>query len=720
MTAQCRLMLLPLYFTMIPAMALAEENKETSFLHEWELSGDFLGNQEYYQSHGDASASPYGSVGSQNYLSHNLLFEKRVSGYERISGRASGLLNSSEYRSQHDNYILEQFGVSWQKGDVKLPFAVDAGNYYATFSPRSLQRPLTGAMVELQPDLSEAWHHSFMGLSGFSAGEYRDLQPKNDFYHGFSWLAEREDIGSFIANVVYNHQDRQSGFSNSRDQWVSTMGAATTLELAGQTLDVEAETGLLTGNPASSDTEHSDQSYMFRLDGSSALPLDYYFLYEQYGQYYEPKGSAITADQQNIEGQVGWRFERSLQTALRFQSLKTAYESGNPLTTDSYGLRLNGAPAPESLPGLLIFYDGFYSLQSNDTNTTSLKSYSSSLRATQRINRQWNLNLGTRWNLTNDRTNGQDTTSRELSLGVDYSLDYGGWRGVISPELTLINSNAPSRDFTEISPAITTSLSYGNHILSASYRLRRTDQMAAPLLVNQSNAAFRYSYNINDYSWTLSGDYFKRDPIRQQETDAYRVGMQLAYHFNRPATGSTPAYGTDALPVDASHQNVLSQFLMASGTTETNWREKLEEMGYSGIISRGSERIVIGSFLSSISLTQELVAEFSNNQRLERSALVFTPNGNQPALLERNYQRIVSELIRIFGQPEASYEDGEFTTALAQQLASGSFRRVLEWRIGDDRLRFGIPQRLDGTIRFELQRAARMPAPQQPLWSVDL
>lgn len=60
---------------------------------------------------------------------------------------------------------------------------------------------------------------------------------------------------------------------------------------------------------------------------------------------------------------------------------------------------------------------------------------------------------------------------------------------------------------------------------------------------------------------------------------------------------------------------------------------------------------------------------------------------------------------------------GKLGPGLAADIAQGRFRRMLEWRTESGRLRFGIPQRLDGLVRMELRHGADLSTGER--WGLD-
>lgn len=83
------------------------------------------------------------------------------------------------------------------------------------------------------------------------------------------------------------------------------------------------------------------------------------------------------------------------------------------------------------------------------------------------------------------------------------------------------------------------------------------------------------------------------------------------------------------------------------------------------------------------------------------------------------YDRVRRRLLEQLGNPTNSYERGAVGPALADEIRSGAFIRVLDWQTPHGLLRLGFPRRLDGRIRLEVQVAERFPREVEGMWGFD-
>ncbi len=114
-----------------------------------------------------------------------------------------------------------------------------------------------------------------------------------------------------------------------------------------------------------------------------------------------------------------------------------------------------------------------------------------------------------------------------------------------------------------------------------------------------------------------------------------------------------------------------------------------------------------------------LALEFEQGQ-LARSALVidFDDVGNGDSVLQ-TFEQVRQLLIRELGSPTRTCEEGEFGASFAAAVNSQRFTRIVEWVVPTGVICFGIPRRLDGQVRMEIQHATRFSRSGETLWSIE-
>ncbi|MBN8531273.1 MAG: hypothetical protein J0L97_05370, partial [Alphaproteobacteria bacterium] len=171
--------------TSLAAPACAEE----SVFSGWEIYGNNTARYEAYDIGGDPSASPYPHRGSHMYDEFDVNFARQFSPYRRLRGQIFGLVNGSDYRQIDDGLVPERLNIQFENGESSIPYRVEAGDFFANLSYRTMQRSLKGAQVELQPDFGNPQRrHSILFFSGAQQPYWRHFDASEDYHNGASWL----------------------------------------------------------------------------------------------------------------------------------------------------------------------------------------------------------------------------------------------------------------------------------------------------------------------------------------------------------------------------------------------------------------------------------------------------------------------------------------------------------------------------------------------------
>lgn len=700
---------------------------ETDFFQEgetpWTINGDLTFDASTYHTNGNKAASPYQSTGGQYYSTLNTFFRKDFSAYRNMSGRFSLLANDSDYRSTFKNLTVEQFSLSYENGEGAIPYAIDFGDIYASFSARSLQVPIKGAMIEFQPGGDDAaWLQSISLLAGFDQGVYREIDMNDSVYAGASWLLEHETKGSLLFNTVQNFKDSSALNAKSLNQNVTSVAGATDFTIGGQSLSAEAEVAAFYGdladaaNPANILENKFDHGLFTRLGGYSASPLDYSVSFERYGEHYNPAGAVITPNQSTLESNIGWRFANGLRLSGRQMRVESDLESPNPLVEKTYGARLSGPLFSGSINGLSGTLDGDYTRLEDKTGVTDTDTYTVGLNVQKVLNDKWTSRYSFRGRKNDNHVTNNTTKAQDHSLTFDHVWSWGDVNGVISPGIAFIHSTDNTRSDRQIGPQFTASANLNNHSVSGSYQFRQIDQKPPEMNIFTDSATLRYAYTIDQHTLALSGDYFSRD-LTNNDTHAYRVGLSYTVSFNY--TGNTGRTSGRA-GASSAHESAYSDILLLPRLGQSPFELRSASSAHDLAPPRkmGNLEVIDGRPLPRINLRQQVMYAFKNNA-LYKHAVVFEPASENPSVLSRDFQSALNEMIRTFGRPSSSYENGRFGPTLAEDLASGQFRRMYEWNKDGRIIRFGIPRRLDNQIRFELVGATSFSTPGNPLWGID-
>ena len=686
-------------------------------LPDWDLGLTNTVRAEDYRVGGNPNTAPYTDTGGQIYDEFTLSARRRVSAFERLNFRFSGVSPGSEYRTDEEGFVAERGRLLWEKGDGAVPFRAEGGDFFAFQSLRTVQTSLKGGQVEVQPDLGDDRRHSLQVFGGLQSPTYNELDEDPLLLGGASWLVEDETWGTFALNGV--HGRRQADplqDTPERRQRVASLAHAVPFELAGQDFDWETEIATFEGDTDTGADGESSYGLFTELVGRSQdLPLSYRTTLEQYGADYQPFGAAVVPDQRAAQNYATWRFNSGLSLRGRYLYFRDALTSDNPIDTHTVGSTLSGPVLVESGLGLPGTLDAFVSDQESADETTDSQTQSVTLNLSaplgERLTGRTSL-LGTR---TDDETPGGVTRiTRQGTVAVDYDLPLGGgWRGTVSPGLTARLVTGGSSQSFDLSPVLSASLSGNGHSLRGSYnRFFQDPRGRGAADTDQETATLAYSYRTGSHRFGVDADYFERRPDGQRNSEAWRLGVFYTLDLQRPpvATVATAqAAPASGLPTMAD---------LAPGQPLSTVQERLYGAGLGAPIDRPGLLIYETRLLEQIQRRQQLAIEHDRGVVQSATLAIDFDGIGDGRTAQRTFQEVRALLLRRYGPPDIQIEEGDFRPGLAGALRTGQFLRVYQWPTSAGVLRFGIPSRPDGIVRMEIRHARDLPPPESADWSL--
>ena len=709
-------------------------------LPAWSLSGSNTFRVDGYNAYGNRAASPYPFTGVMTYDDLDLHLGREWTPFRRTDIQINGLLyNDSRYRSNFQGAVPERVNLHHEDGEAWLPWRLDAGDFYAYTSFRTMQRPLKGVQVELQPlgDWGGA-RQSLLLFSGGGSPAWRSFQLKDDWSNGASWLVEHPAWGRMAANVVFNHRkaDAANGLL-SRRQYVASLAYEKTGVLGGgwlaQRLTVEGEAGRFIGDHADLNGLGTGQNrqgngFFAQVSGSpERLPaLGYRARFEAYEQDYRPNGGNIQPDRRSAEGHLSWRFASGLTARARIQNFHTAWQTTNPVDTNVYGFNLSGPMWVEGLSGGL---DAFEQIAKSRDLTTNTVTKSVNANLVQGVTERVSVRGGFFYLSARDRAGGGGTTiTRQFSGGVDWRVEALGWEGTVSPgisyRVTRAQGSQPTRD---INPTLNLNARRGPHAISVSWSALDQSRPTNDLGLVTRTAGLNYTYTRQAWIFGVEGNWYERNPDRATlaRTDAWRLGAFLTLNFDRPARrfaatesgGGASAAGAAAQP--AVERLALDISRLRPGMPVAEAERMLAGAGFGKPARQAGFLVWEGRFLRDIDQRQRLAVEVSGGQVRRVALVVAFDNVRDAPGSERQFRRVREELLRVYGAPALFFDQGDFTASLPEDLAAGRFIRVMQWHVRGGMLRFGIPRRTDGRVRMELQMARGFGGLKDTRWSME-
>jgi len=684
----------------------------SSFTHadfdDWQVNGSNTLRAEDIDVSGDDSASPYPVEGGQYFNEFNLNVSRQYSPYSFVRGEISGVWNESDYRSLENNFVPERVGLQVQNGDLAIPLRLDAGDYFANLTNRTIQRSLKGAQLELQPSLgNSSLAHSLILFSGTDQANWKDLEWSDNAYTGASFLTEG-DWGQVSANIVYNSFNSEL-FDDDLEQWVYSAAYSHDLVLASEWLDVALEVSAFDGDQDTSGEDESGIGLYAEVIGRSDrfTALDYRLRYEDYDEDYTPRGGVITSNRQSGEAFVGWRYSNGIYLQGRYQSFDDSAVMGDTRENDIWGLRLTGPLLGRLMPDVTGSLQSFS--QAIEAQDGSLDMDVNTLDASlsRQFNRDWGVRLhGFLRDQDDNSSTNLDEEVIELGLTLTRNFSWRDMAGNLDVGMSGRNIDATIDSSDELQPTLRFNLYGEKHSVSASWGY--LDQERLPGDIATQTAGLDYSYRHKQHTFGLDLYWIDRNASGFQDTETLKAGVSWTYFFDRrsqrlPSVPRSPAEQQIEAPPLFSQQwdsTLQSGLVFNAPMAAQSTLASLE-----GARTVGSGKVLYQQVFAQLPESQQLVLGEDALGNLERLTVVIDP-GSGSRTTQSAYTRTRNALLERYGTPDLVREEGEFVTDLAAQLIAGDFQRLMVWHTGTSTIQLGIPRRTDGRVHVEVQESA--------------
>lgn len=682
---------------------------------DWQLSGSVNARWDHYAVSGDADIAPYASTGSQYYSDFAATFARRISAYEKMSAQITAAINESAYRGNERGGVVQQLKALWEKGDAAIPFRAEAGDIFAYQSLRTLQRGLRGGQIEWQPETTLGKRQSVLLAAGTSATSYRhnsNAETSNDRFASVGWLLEETPMGTFNLSNTWASRRAGAGASGSTtnssypgySQSVTSLGYLQTINQSWQRLFIQGERALFRGAADGQAGVH-DQASMVTVEGRVInLPLNYLARWERIGQGYRPSGAAAPADAEQTTLQASWRFLTGQNIVVRALQSRDGWDSGRETKARTAQATLNG-PVIDKL-----FINTDMAIQQRRALDDSLRDRLANGRVEVSYSFLGGNNIRSGFSGRRAESEVANTVaySRDWFIQAGLPFDWSGIRGTFSPGITWRNQVDTTGTQKSFSPTLLFTASRDNHSFTFSRATTTLKLSDAIVDASGKQTAFSYTYGARSFRITADGEAISRVSPVDQHAQARRIGFSISIPFDR---ASARAVGRNASGLDAGAASIAGSGFdiaaMGPNTPLANLEGLAAQFRIAAFASQGDYRVSEAQIFNQITSRQRVVAKI-NGERVTIAAIVVDPNsGDTSAELQRQYERIQESMLRAYGSPTINSTQGNFSQQLTNDLNAGTFRRVMEWRVGNNVLRFGIPRRLDGQIRFEIQLAAQ-------------
>ena len=160
-------------------------------------------------------------------------------------------------------------------------------------------------------------------------------------------------------------------------------------------------------------------------------------------------------------------------------------------------------------------------------------------------------------------------------------------------------------------------------------------------------------------------------------------------------------------------------YLLAPGTPMTEIGTFLAGAGIAGGVAQAGLVVYEATLLEEIDERQRLVLVPQNGGLTTSALIVEFADPTDPAATARAFERVQEALLKRYGPPSFIFERGDFTANLVDDVNADRLIRITEWATDDGTIRLGIPRRLDGQVRMEVQHARNFPPPGDTRWSIE-
>jgi len=702
--------------------ARADEPDFFDVLPDWSIGGTLHTSVEARGGDGDPGARVFGEEDVEGFTELDLRLSRSFSRFHRWDVSAFIVGDAADVRGRRDGVVLERFRAVGQRGDVATPWRVEIGDYFGFLSERTLQLPLKGGRVELQPTLGDdALFHSIQIYAGNTASDYEAFfrdEADDETHAGASWLAEHADWGALALSGDFSRLDE----TDAEGAAVSLAGE-TAFEAAGQSLSFEGEAAFFSGD--SDDPTFGDGdglALLAELTGRSG-GWRYSARFEDYDAGYEPPGAAIISDQRFYEARFGHLFEDGAQVEGRLQRQTVDRSSDRSIDTDTAGLFAT-LPASEATWDARFTFDAFVRDEDSEDGGIDRRSRSAAVTAMRAIDDLWTGTLRLNGVLT--RNDGavvtEDVAFGAVELDVTRRVDFAGFSGAVTPGAQFQAEETSGDTVYGYGPRLGLFLANEDGH-SVSLRSDLVFQESGGALVDsiEANAGLIYSYTTGPHRFGVEADYFARDPEGGRSGSAYRFLVSYTLAFDRPARRQDRAGAGFARSGGAPFDTVgfVDLVAFAPGAPIAEAEAALEAAGRTAPFRFGDALVAEDRWLREIDERQRLVLE-ARLGRLDRAALlVDLPAGGGGPADARTFERVLELFLKRYGPPSVSISEGEFGPDLAARLRDGRFRRIFEWPTDTGVLRLGVPAPLDGRPRIEAVHARAQPAPGQLVWGMQ-
>lgn len=683
----------------------------------WRYSLENTVRAQYYDNNGNQALSRYQSLDEQYYNELFLRASKRPSAYEKWDAQLFALANHSDYRGDEFGTQIENGFLRWQKGDAALPFRARVGDYYAFLSPRTLQKSLKGAQIEVQPKLGQNLNHSLLFFSGAPAASYNDFSFSQENYLGTSWLTNTNQFGSLSFNILRSEFSTSSVSDTEQEQTNFSINHHFEFQWLNQRLTTNWEIahfdGFIQSLTTVNDEKEQDQSRYFRLQGRSGKGTRYSIRFEDNGAQYNPIGATVIADREAWISQFQTKTFGSSTVSLRANRYEDANSTQDSRKTVLLGARWFGSSQWFSNKRTGFNLDLSRQNLDSEQNTVDSSTLSFSSRISQQISKNINTTLQLQNNSTEDDINQSESDFTQVDLSMVFRFKALGFNGSFQPG---IQQRDIEREFSNSPASNYESSDLGIRLNSQFYKQRQRvnfyyasfdvqPESDAGIESSTDNAGIQYSWSNKHHRISLSSDYRKLELTPQDRVEDYRISLGWTFLLEgelgrKQAAPSAPVSGS---PISSGQVPLVSLLQPLNKITQS-----LSGLGIEKTSVQGNYHSYSMPGIANVTQKQQLVLAASNNAVTARSHIIDLQDISDAASLKQLLDQVLAFYTLKLGAPDSVHQFGEITDSFRESIRNEELIIVYDWVLNNSLVRLGIPKRLDNRIQIEVYQSRSM------------
>jgi hypothetical protein len=500
-------------------------------LKQWRFFGSNDLVVERFDVQGDESAAPYRYEGTflTNRLGLNIAW---TDGIRDFTLRSDISATNSDY-VPHEGLLVGSLAVMVEHRGAAIPFRVEAGDVYADFSQRTLQRQVRGASLDFQPQFGHGTH-SFVLLAGSGVPDWRTVSRGrwDDLtFSGVSWLwqsaSERTTV---VTNIL--HESARAGAAGvfplltAGDDHLITSAA---LRTKISKILLEGEVSVLDA------ASHEDDGVSFYAELSGNTPrLQWRTRHEDNDRSYVPFSAfGVIAGRSTSEAHARWMISPRASARVALQRSATRTTTGSPeMRADLTQMVVESRPFRRR-NALRVQFSADASEFRMERRLQDLDVRNYGLEVQDWVSNLYDLTWRS-W-LRESKDDLQPLFDRrqvEHEFVAGRKIVLGRWAGRLGGGVAHRRQKGIA-PFESVTPVAEISLGNAAHMLRLYYRY--TDQQflsAGAFDVDYHNRQLIYSFTPGNHQFSLEyGDELRR-PDQHASTDSQRVALRYRYLFD--------------------------------------------------------------------------------------------------------------------------------------------------------------------------------------------